>query len=97
MREPFDLGSDLLFRLGVVRLAANRSLLVIAYHHLISDGFGAGGLLSRRLAEVYTALKRGEPVPELPHPGTPGRSRPRPRSTSPPRSSPRTRSSGATT
>ncbi|OIJ88722.1 non-ribosomal peptide synthetase [Streptomyces sp. MUSC 14] len=68
VREPFDLGSDLLFRLGVVRLAANRSLLVIAYHHLISDGFGAGGLLSRRLAEVYTALKRGEPVPELPHP-----------------------------
>ncbi|MFC8442852.1 non-ribosomal peptide synthetase [Streptomyces griseoincarnatus] len=68
VREPFDLGRDLLFRLGVVRLAADRSLLVIAYHHLISDGFGAGGLLSRRLAEVYTALVRGEPVPELPHP-----------------------------
>src|SRR5439155_24011693 len=32
------------------------------------DGFGAGGLLSRRLAEVYTALARGERVPELPHP-----------------------------
>ncbi|MFJ4981112.1 amino acid adenylation domain-containing protein [Streptomyces coeruleorubidus] len=68
VREPFDLGRDLLFRLGVVRLAADRSLLVIAYHHLISDGFGAGGLLSRRLAEVYTALVRAEPVPELPHP-----------------------------
>ncbi|MFE5602779.1 amino acid adenylation domain-containing protein [Streptomyces coelicoflavus] len=68
VREPFDLERDLLFRLGVVRLAADRSLLVIAYHHLISDGFGAGGLLSRRLAEVYTALVRGEPVPEPPHP-----------------------------
>ncbi|MFC9056812.1 AMP-binding protein [Streptomyces sp. NPDC057074] len=68
VRQPFDLAHDLLLRLGVVRLAENRSLLVIAYHHLVSDGFGAGGLLSRRLAEVYTALLRGEPVPELPHP-----------------------------
>jgi amino acid adenylation domain-containing protein len=68
VRQPFDLERDLLFRLGVVRLAATRSLLVIAYHHLISDGFGAGGLLSRRLAEVYTALARGKEVPRLPHP-----------------------------
>ncbi|MFE1787466.1 AMP-binding protein [Streptomyces sp. NPDC059525] len=68
VRQPFDLERDLLFRLGVVRLAADRSLLVIAYHHLISDGFGAGGLLSRRLAEVYTALVRGERVPEPAHP-----------------------------
>lgn len=68
VKQPFDLERDLLFRLGVVRLADTRSFLVIAYHHLISDGFGAGGLLSKRLAEVYTALVRGEPVPELPHP-----------------------------
>ncbi|WP_443056293.1 non-ribosomal peptide synthetase [Streptomyces sp. NBC_00239] len=68
VREPFDLAQDLLFRLGLVKLADNRSLLVIAYHHVISDGFGAGGLLSRRLAEVYTALARGEEVPQLPHP-----------------------------
>lgn len=67
VREPFDLERDLLFRLGVVKLAADRSLLVIAYHHLISDGFGAGGLLSRRLAEAYTALARGENVPPLEH------------------------------
>nr|WP_281250144.1 amino acid adenylation domain-containing protein [Streptomyces monashensis] len=68
VRRPFDLGRDLLFRMGVVRLAADRSLVVIAYHHLVSDGFGTGGLLSRRLAEVYTALARGERVPGLPHP-----------------------------
>lgn len=97
VRQPFALDRDLLFRLGVVRLGAARSVLVIIYHHLISDGFGAAGLLSRRLAEVYTALSRGSDVPELPHPGTSSRSRPRPRSTTPPNSSPRTRSSGATT
>ncbi|MEU6381066.1 amino acid adenylation domain-containing protein [Streptomyces sp. NPDC046909] len=68
VKQPFDLERDLLFRLGVVKLGDTRSFLVIAYHHLISDGFGAGGLLSKRLAEVYTALVRGEPVPELPHP-----------------------------
>ncbi|MBX7266444.1 AMP-binding protein [Micromonospora sp. Llam7] len=65
--KPFDVARDLLFRLGVVRLAANRSLLVIAYHHLIADGYGAGGLLSRRLAEVYTALVRGQDIPALAH------------------------------
>ncbi|MGA4844505.1 AMP-binding protein [Streptomyces sp. G45] len=68
LRQPFDLERDLLFRLGVVRLAAARSVLVIIYHHLISDGFGAAGLLTRRLAEAYTALARGADVPELPHP-----------------------------
>ncbi|MFH7598592.1 AMP-binding protein [Streptomyces racemochromogenes] len=68
VRQPFDLARDLLLRLGVVRLAPARSLLVIAYHHLVSDGYGAGGLLSRRLAEVYTALVRGEPVPAPEHP-----------------------------
>ncbi|MET7298775.1 amino acid adenylation domain-containing protein [Embleya sp. NPDC005575] len=68
VKQPFDLERDLLFRLGVVKLAAARSLVVIAYHHLISDGYGAGGLLSRRLAEVYTALVRGSEVAELPHP-----------------------------
>ncbi len=66
--RPFDLERDLLFRLGVVKLAAARSLVVIAYHHLISDGYGVAGLLSRRLAEVYTALLGGTEVPRLPHP-----------------------------
>ncbi|MET7986477.1 AMP-binding protein [Streptomyces sp. NPDC005281] len=68
VRTPFDLARDLLFRMGVVTLAPARSLVVIAYHHLVSDGFGTGGLLSRRLAEVYTALARGEQVPAQAHP-----------------------------
>jgi amino acid adenylation domain-containing protein len=68
LRQPFDLERELLFRLGVITLAATRSLVVIAYHHLISDGYGAASLLSRRLAEVYSALVRGVEPPELPHP-----------------------------
>lgn len=66
LRQPFDLELDLLLRLGVVKLAADRFLVVIAYHHLVSDGHGVGGLLSRRLAEVYTALARGTQIPDLP-------------------------------
>ncbi|MFJ8057689.1 AMP-binding protein [Streptomyces sp. NPDC096142] len=66
--RPFDLERDLLLRLGVVDLGADRSLVVISYHHLVSDGYGAGGLLSRRLAEVYTALVQGVNPPELSHP-----------------------------
>ncbi|MCH0564631.1 AMP-binding protein [Streptomyces sp. MUM 2J] len=68
VRQPFDLERDLLFRLGVVTLSAARSLVVISYHHLVSDGYGAGGLLSRRIAEVYSALVRGSDVPRPPHP-----------------------------
>jgi len=64
--QPFDLERDLLIRMGLVTLPAARSLVVIAYHHLVSDGYGMGGLLSRRLAEVYTALVRGSQVPDLP-------------------------------
>ncbi|WP_432137808.1 AMP-binding protein [Streptomyces sp. bgisy154] len=66
--RPYDLERDLLLRLGVVVLAPARSLVVISYHHLVSDGYGAGGLLSRRIAEVYTALLAGAPVPQPPQP-----------------------------
>ncbi|MGY5060939.1 non-ribosomal peptide synthetase [Streptomyces sp. 900105755] len=66
--RPFDLDRDLLARLGVVRLTEARSLVVISYHHLVSDGYGAGSLLSRRLAEVYTSLAEGSAIPPLPHP-----------------------------
>lgn len=68
IREPFDLERDILFRMGVIKLEAARYLISIAYHHLVTDGFGSTGLLSRRLAEVYTALVRGEDVPALPEP-----------------------------
>ncbi|MFI1004747.1 AMP-binding protein [Streptomyces galbus] len=68
VRRPYDLERDLLVRLGVVTLAPARCLVVISYHHLVSDGYGAGGLLSRRIAEVYTALVRGAEVPKPPHP-----------------------------
>lgn len=65
--QPFDLERDVLVRLGLVELASDRFLVVVAYHHLVSDGYGAGGLLSRRIAEVYSALAAGSEVPQLAH------------------------------
>ncbi|WP_372352921.1 condensation domain-containing protein [Streptomyces sp. KL116D] len=96
LRTPFDLERDLLFRLGVVKLAATRSLVVIAYHHLVSDGFGTGGA-------ALEAPRRG--VRHSPADGryrscrTLGRRvvRRRDRAVPTPRRSPRTPRSGATT
>ncbi|MFH8347402.1 amino acid adenylation domain-containing protein [Streptomyces sp. NPDC018045] len=63
VREPFDLARDTLFRVGSVRLAPARCLLVVIFHHTVADGFGVVSLLSHRVAEVYTALHNGQPVP----------------------------------
>nr|WP_157880143.1 non-ribosomal peptide synthetase [Streptomyces natalensis] len=63
VREPFDLAHDMLFRVGSIRLAPARCLLVVIFHHTVADGFSVVSLLSRRVAEVYTALHDGQPVP----------------------------------
>lgn len=63
---PFDLASDILFRIGVVTLAPDRHLLTLTCPHLAIDAFGLINLLSRRIAEVYTALCTGSAVPPCP-------------------------------
>ncbi len=67
LARPFVLDTDIALRLGVIELTPHRTLVVIAYHHLVSDGFGAGGVLSRRIAEIYTAMAEGSPVPGPAH------------------------------
>ncbi|MFJ1561499.1 condensation domain-containing protein, partial [Streptomyces mirabilis] len=62
--RPFDLARDILFRVGIIRLAPERHLLVQIFHHAVSDGFGVVSLLSRRTAEIYTAMVHGRPVPQ---------------------------------
>ncbi|WP_275107021.1 non-ribosomal peptide synthetase [Nocardia arthritidis] len=60
---PFDLANDPLYRVGTVRLAPTRHLLVVIFQHLAADGFSAITMLSSRIAEVYTALHDGLAVP----------------------------------
>ncbi|GAA3128726.1 hypothetical protein GCM10017687_49810 [Streptomyces echinatus] len=61
--RPFDFGSDLLIRAGVIALADDRLQLVVVCPHLISDGFGILNLLFQRIAAVYAALRKDLPVP----------------------------------
>ena len=53
-RAGFDLSSDLLLRATVVKLGAEDHVLLLASHHVASDG-GSGGILFRDLASFYSA------------------------------------------
>ncbi|MFH8990236.1 amino acid adenylation domain-containing protein [Streptomyces sp. NPDC017940] len=62
--RPFDLAEDALLRIGSIRVGEDRHLLVLVFHHILTDAFGVLTLLSRRIAEIYRALRAGSPVPK---------------------------------
>ncbi|MFJ3663402.1 amino acid adenylation domain-containing protein [Streptomyces sp. NPDC090119] len=64
---PFDLRRGPLFRVTLVRLAADEHVLVLGLHHIVGDGWSVG-ILVDELYTRYTALVRGEAVvlPDLP-------------------------------
>ncbi|WP_225817804.1 non-ribosomal peptide synthetase [Streptomyces echinatus] len=64
VRRPFDLTEDALLRIGSIRLGPERHLLVLVFHHILTDAFGVLTLLSQRIAEIYRALRAGSPSPE---------------------------------
>jgi iturin family lipopeptide synthetase A len=66
-REPFDLAVGPLFRFRLWRLADGDHLLLMAIHHIVSDGTSVS-LAAAEIAECYRAFKAGtEPrLPELP-------------------------------
>ncbi|WP_407288205.1 amino acid adenylation domain-containing protein [Streptomyces sp. BP-8] len=64
--RPFDLSAAPL-RAELVRLGARRHVLLLALHHIASDGWSLRILL-RELATLYTAFGAGRPSP-LPEPG----------------------------
>lgn len=66
---PFDLAAEAPARGAVVALAPERTLLVHAVHHIVSDGWSLGLVLSD-VAALYRGLTTGEPA-ELPEPGHP--------------------------
>ncbi len=62
LAQPVDLAEG---RLGIVvlyRLGPERHFFLHSRHHLIADGV-TGSLLSRRIAEIYTALVEGTGIP----------------------------------
>ena len=58
--KPFDLNKAPLLRAKLIKLEADRHLLIIDMHHIISDGTSAGILL-----EDYTKLLNNKNLPEL--------------------------------
>jgi non-ribosomal peptide synthetase component F len=66
-RQPFDLEHGPLFRIRLLRLAAQEHLLLVTVHHIVSDGWSLG-VLGYELANVYAAFAAGHPspLPELP-------------------------------
>lgn len=65
--QPFDLATGPLFRTRLLRLDDTESVLLIAMHHVISDGWSMG-VLFRELATLYEtfAADQAPSLPELP-------------------------------
>ncbi len=64
--RTFDLGQGPLWRTRLLRLDAERHLLVVVMHHIISDGWSVG-VLVREMAMLYAAYAANRPSP-LPEP-----------------------------
>ncbi len=53
--EPFDLTAGPLHRVGLIRLEEQRYLLLVAMHHIVTDGWSLG-IFFRDLAQSYSLL-----------------------------------------
>ncbi|MGW0283769.1 amino acid adenylation domain-containing protein [Streptomyces sp. NPDC003236] len=58
--RPFDLATGPLLRAVAVRAADAEWLLLLAVHHIVSDGWSEG-ILARELGELYDAAVTGRP------------------------------------
>jgi hypothetical protein len=66
-RHPFDLRAGFLMRLVLLRCGAEEHALVLAFHHIIADGWSLA-VFQRELTALYSAFSRElrSPLPELP-------------------------------
>ena len=66
-RKRFDLATGPLLRAVLVRLRAEKHLLLLTVHHIVADGWSMA-IVVRELSELYAAAHDGRPssLPELP-------------------------------
>ncbi len=64
---PFDLGSDSVLRVTLLRLAADDQVLLLVVHHIAADGWSMD-LMIHEISAHYSAAAAGQqaPLPELP-------------------------------
>jgi amino acid adenylation domain-containing protein len=60
--KPFDLIKGPLFRPTLLQLGEEEHILLLAMHHIVSDGWSMG-ILSRELTVLYEAFSAGHPSP----------------------------------
>jgi amino acid adenylation domain-containing protein len=65
-RRGFDLSAGPLFRPALLRVGEEDHVLLLAMHHVVSDGWSIG-VLFRELSALYAAYREGResPLPEL--------------------------------
>jgi amino acid adenylation domain-containing protein len=65
--RPFDLSAPPLLRARLFRLGPDRHALVVAVHHIVSDGW-SGSVMMNELTAFYNAARGGQPhdLPPLP-------------------------------
>jgi amino acid adenylation domain-containing protein len=63
---PFDVARGPLFRARLVRLSETEHILLVAMHHIVTDGWSMK-VLASEFAEIYQAYRQGRrsPLPEL--------------------------------
>src|SRR5689334_3747847 len=66
-RRPFDISAGPLLRVRLLRISAERHVLLMTMHHIVSDGWSIG-LLFRELGTIYEAFAAGKPSPLPPLP-----------------------------
>ncbi len=67
LRRPFDLTRGPLLRVSLLRLSDEENVVLVAMHHIISDGWSIRTLIEE-VAALYVAFREGAPSPleELP-------------------------------
>ncbi|MEO6195391.1 MAG: amino acid adenylation domain-containing protein [Thermoanaerobaculia bacterium] len=60
--RPFDLARGPLLRATLLRLAEREHALLLAFHHIVTDGWSMG-IFTRELTELYRAFAAGAPSP----------------------------------
>ena len=61
-QQPFDISSDHLLRVKLLRLGQQEHIVLLTIHHIISDGWSIG-VLVEELATLYQAFCNGQASP----------------------------------
>ncbi|MCC5645525.1 amino acid adenylation domain-containing protein [Nostoc sp. CHAB 5824] len=61
-QRPFNLSTDLLLQVKLLRLDETQYILLLNMHHIVSDGWSIGVLI-QEIAALYTAFTSNQPSP----------------------------------